>query len=262
MEITPKELIYIISLGSLTFLIAPFFLIIYVLSYNDKKRKIHIEQERLQMNFEKELLKVRMEVREQTMQTIGADLHDNIGQLLSLTSLTLASVKGSNQVTTERKIATAKELVSKSIDEVRQLGKLIQGDQLVRSGLPNAIMFELDRVEKSGMFETTLVQKGFLNIKSHDKDLIAFRLFQEALSNIVKHSRGNAIHVQLLQKDQWLTLEIYDNGQGFDMLGTRNHSDGMGLLSMERRAAIVGGKVLLNSSPGNGTEISITIPYP
>jgi len=262
MEIPPKELIYIISLGSLMFLIAPFFLLLYVISYNNKKRTIMIEQERLRRDFQTELLKAGMEVREQTMQTIGADLHDNIGQLLSLTSLTLASVEVSHPVKAEQKIRMVKELVSKSIYELRQLGKIIQGDQLVQGGLPIAIRYELNRVEKSGMFKTTFVRKGHCDTNSHDKDLILFRLFQEALTNVIKHSHGSAIHVDLGHQDHQVTLQITDNGDGFDTNASYAHSEGMGLQNMERRAAVAGGKVKISSSRGHGTQLMITIPYP
>lgn len=262
MEIPPKELIYIISLGSLMFLIAPFFLLLYVISYNNKKRTIMIEQERLRMSFQTELLKAGMEVREQTMQTIGADLHDNIGQLLSLTSLTLASVEVSNAEKAEQKITTIKELVSKSIYELRQLGKIIQGDQLVQGGLAIAIQYELNRVEKSGLFKTSFAHRGTTQTPSHDKDLILFRLFQETLSNSIKHSHGNAIEVELLHQECGVTLRISDNGQGFDRNAISDHSDGMGLQNMERRAAVAGGKAFINSGGGHGTQIVITLPYP
>ncbi len=75
------------------FLIAPAFIIIYIIIQNQRKKK-HIEEKaKMQQTFAAELIKTQLEVQEQTMQTIGADLHDNIGQLLSLTALTLGSVE-------------------------------------------------------------------------------------------------------------------------------------------------------------------------
>lgn len=81
MQIPAETLILAITLGTLIFLIAPAFLLLYVNSYNDRKKRHAEERLRMQKSFEAEMLRAGMEMREQTMQTIGADLHDNVGQL-------------------------------------------------------------------------------------------------------------------------------------------------------------------------------------
>src|SRR3569833_2855451 len=144
-----KELIIITTL---IFLIAPAFLMLYIFIYNRRKKKHMEEKEQMKVILEAELLKTQMEIQEQTLQTIGTDLHDNIGQLLSLTSLTLNSIELDNPDKAQQKVDAAIELNLKSIKEMRQLGKLLHGEQLVKLGLEEAIRSEINWIEKSGRF--------------------------------------------------------------------------------------------------------------
>ncbi|MES1226785.1 MAG: histidine kinase, partial [Bacteroidota bacterium] len=92
MQILSKDIISLVGLATVVFLIAPVAIIVYVVLYNIRKKRHREETEQLKINFENELLKSQMEVQEQTMQTIAANLHDNIGQLLSLTVVTLSTI--------------------------------------------------------------------------------------------------------------------------------------------------------------------------
>jgi two-component system NarL family sensor kinase len=261
MQIPAKDLIYIISLSSLIFLIAPFFLVLFVFSYNKRKKENAQERLILQKTFESEMLKANMEVREQTMQTIGADLHDNIGQLLGLTSLTLRSVEMSNPVRAKEKINTVEELISKSISELRQLGKVIQGGELMKNGIAKAIEYELCWLEKSGTFSIDFINRTNIHEHNPDKDLILFRLLQEVLNNIIKHSGATHIMVSLQYENQVLTLTAKDNGVGF-CKDVETEGNGMGLHNIQVRAALIGASVSMNTAPGEGTEVVITLPYP
>lgn len=262
MQIPAEDLIYLVSLASLIFLIAPLFLVLYVMSYNSRKKKDAEERMLLRKTFETELVRANMEVREQTMQSIGTELHDNIGQLLGLTSLTLRSVEIANPDKAKEKIEIVDGLISRSIAELRQLGKVIQGDQLLKNGIAKAIEYELDFMKSSGLFSISFINTADISDHSADKDLILFRLLQETLNNIIKHSLASGIVVNLMCENGILILSVRDNGVGFSSEKTVNGNTGMGLLNMQRRAAIIGAVVSVRSAPGEGTEVLITIPYP
>jgi two-component system NarL family sensor kinase len=87
------ELTELMAITMIIFMIMPLFLLYYVFIYQNRKKKHIMEQARLKTQFDMELIKSQQEIKEQTLQTIGADMHDNIGQLLSLTSLTLKSIQ-------------------------------------------------------------------------------------------------------------------------------------------------------------------------
>jgi len=248
---------------TLVFLIAPVFLLMYVNQYN-KRKKRHIEEKQLmQLTFESELIKTQMEIREQTMQTIGADLHDNIGQLLSLTSLTLNSVKLEDAEKAQQKIDAALDLTMRSIKEMRLLGKLLQGEQLIGLGLSEAIRHEINWIEKSGQYAVNYDIEGEQPAQNNpDKDLILFRILQEVFNNIIKHSKAKEISIKLAYSELGVRLQVIDNGAGFDVTNLPDDQKGMGLLNIQKRAEIVGGRFFIQSQPGEGTCIDIFIPYP
>jgi len=255
-----KELII---LTTLIFLIVPIFLLLYISLYNSRKKK-HIEEKAImKLTFDSEIVKTQLEVQEQTMQTIGADLHDNIGQLLSLTSLTLNSIELDNPAKARQKIDAATDLTLRSIKEMRLLGKLLQADQLIAMGLAEAIRYEINWMERAGQYQLIFTEEGELPANSNqDKELILFRIMQEILNNIIKHAAATEITIRLQYLNNTLQLLVADNGVGFNMAGLPDWQRGMGLYNIQKRAAIISGEVTINSAPGEGTSINIFIPYP
>jgi signal transduction histidine kinase len=245
------------------FLIAPAFIVAYISVYNRRKKRHIEEKEIMKLTFDAELIKTQLEVQEQTMQTIGADLHDNIGQLLSLTSLTLNSIEIDNPLKAKEKIEASIDLTLRSIKEMRLLGRLLQGDQLVALGLSEAICQEISWMERSGRFQIVYTPGDEIPaINNPDKDLIIFRILQEIFNNIIKHAAATEIIIKLDYEEGILKLCVDDNGVGFiaDDLPLEKH--GMGLQNISKRAGIIGGQATINSNPGEGTQICIFIPYP
>ena len=258
-----QEIKTLILVVTAIFLIAPISIVVYIFIYN-KRKKWHIEEKELmKLTFESELIKTQMEIREQTMQTIGADLHDNIGQLLSLTSLTLNSVKLEDAGKAQQKIDAALDLTMRSIKEMRLLGKLLQGEQLIGLGLSEAIRHEINWIEKSGQYAINYDVEGEQPAQNNpDKDLILFRILQEVFNNIIKHSKAKEISIKLAYSELGVRLQVIDNGAGFDVTNLPDDQKGMGLLNIQKRAEIVGGRFFIQSQPGEGTCIDIFIPYP
>ncbi|MGZ3756966.1 MAG: sensor histidine kinase [Mucilaginibacter sp.] len=237
------------------------FIIYFIVLYRKKQVLNSIEKEKLAMEFQQEIFKTQMEVQEQTMQTIGADLHDNIGQLLSLTSLTLNSIELDEPAKARQKINASIDLTIRSIKELRLLGKLLQGDQLMALGLAEAIRHEISWMEKSGKYDIIHNVDGDEGPhKNPDKNLIIFRMVQEILNNIIKHASANQIIIKLEYQDKATKLQIIDNGKGFNPEELPSSQKGMGLFNMQKRAAIIGGECSIKSQVGEGTRIDITIP--
>ncbi len=249
-------------IGTLIFLLAPASIIIFILAYNSRKRKFFEEKIQMKEAFETELLKAQWEVKEETLQTLGADLHDNIGQLLSLTSLTLRSINGEDNEKKEEKIQTAIEVNSHAIREMRILGKLLQGNQILSSSLDEAIQYQIDWMEKSEQFKITYKKNGELSVRiDQNKKLIVFRIIQELLTNIIKHAKAKIIEVNLNYGLHKMEISITDNGIGFNQTNIWEEKRGMGLINIQKRAEILGGILLIQSEIGKGTSVQISIPY-
>lgn len=258
MQISSKEIFFLISIITIIFLTIPLFLIAYIRLYNRRKDKHAEEKRNLKSAFENELLKSQMEVQEQTLKTVAYDLHDNIGQILGLTVVTLSSIDLENREKAAEKISAAEELTKRSIKAIRALSRLLHGEELLSRGLTGAIAFELDWVEKSGLFTISYLN-NVQDLPSHpEKETIIFRLFQEILNNILKHAKATEISIKLALSHHILTLSLEDNGIGFEI---NQQYEGMGLHNIQKRAAMIGGKAELSSIPGSGSKIVITIPY-
>ena len=216
MQISSKEINSLIAFITLIFLLAPAFLLVYINLYNRRKKKHMEEKEIMKLSFETEIIQTQLEVQEQTMQTIGADLHDNIGQLLSLTSLTLNSIELDDPAKAKQKIEASIDLTLRSIKEMRQLGKLLQGDQLILSGLSEAIRHQINWMERSGRYEISYCRKEMPAVANQDKDLIVSRVLQEVLNNIIKHAAATQINIKLSYLSGTLELTVIDNGIGFN----------------------------------------------
>jgi len=263
MQLSPTEIIVTLILATLIFLMAPVFLLIYIKTYNSLKIKDLEEKHTMQLKFDAEILKTQIEVQEQTMQTIATDLHDNIGQLLSLTTLTLSSIKLNETEKTEKKISNSLTLLHKSIKELRDLAKLLQGEQLVAAGLGQAIKQELDRLKSITGYRLK-VKNQLLTVKvaSPNKDLIILRLLQEIINNIIKHAKATQVDINTYLMNEILYLHVAENGIGFNYEKIKRQNKGIGLYSIHKRVDMIDGKIKIDSNPANGTLITIEIPYP
>jgi signal transduction histidine kinase len=238
-------------------------LIMLVILLQQRRKKFTAEKKIMRHQFEAELLKTQIEVQEQTMQTIASDLHDNIGQLLSLTALTLNSINLNEPHRLEKKVGESLNLVNSSIKELRGLAKLMHGEFIVQTGLGNAIKQELDRLKKLGNYKLKVKNELInLDISSPNKDLIILRLLQEIINNVIKHSKATQVEFDAKLVAEKVYLNIKDNGIGFEIENVKMKKSGMGLNSMTKRVDLINGKILIDSSPLIGTSISIEIPYP
>ncbi|TKC12353.1 hypothetical protein FA048_01665 [Pedobacter polaris] len=258
-----ENLFSAIIIISLIFLMICIGLITLVILLQQRRKKYATEKKIMRHQFDSELLKTQIEVQEQTMQTIASDLHDNIGQLLSLTALTLNSINLKEPQRLEKKVSESLSLVNSSIKELRGLAKLMHGELIVQTGLGNAIKQELDRLKKFGNYKLKVKNELInIDISSPNKDLIILRLLQEIINNIIKHSKATHIEFNVYTADEKVFLSIQDNGIGFDIDNVQMKKSGMGLNSMFKRVALINGEISINSTPLTGTSISIEIPYP
>ncbi|NQX31835.1 sensor histidine kinase [Pedobacter boryungensis] len=228
-----------------------------------RKKKDLEEKRNMQLEFESELLKTQIEVQEQTMQTIASDLHDNIGQLLSLTALTLSSINLEEPQKLDKKISESIDLVNSSIKELRGLAKLMNGEFIVQTGLGKAIKQEIDRLKKIGTYKIKVKNELLdFEISSPNKDLIVLRLLQEIINNIIKHAQASHIEIEVFIINDLLNLIVKDNGIGFDYEAAKTKNKGIGLSSIHNRIKMIDGKINIQSKQNNGTITKIEIPYP
>jgi signal transduction histidine kinase len=132
----------------------------------------------------------------------------------------------------------------------------MNSDYLARNGLVDDLRWEVDLLRKSGQFEVEYQILGEAIYMEASKELVVFRLMQEALNNVVRHAQARKINLQLEYAGAWLLITLSDNGIGFK----REEARGMGIQSMQRRLALLSGELEIQTQAQQGTKIQLKIP--
>lgn len=253
-----KEELLLIVYFIVVILFLSSFAIIFFITFQKRKNKLLKDKFEAEIRFGNELAQSKIEIQEQTLKNVSWELHDNIGQLLSVANMQLNILSGTLDTSAKQSVKDIKEVVSSSLQEVRSLSKSLNNEVVGYSGIETSIKNELLRFERLNNLETEINSSGE-PFEIIDKDsIILFRIIQEFFSNVIKHSQATKIQVHIQYLPQELQIEIKDNGQGFDLEEVTKSS---GLLNMESRASLINTIFTLNSSPGKGTTLILNYPY-
>ncbi len=234
------------------------YFIFYLFTNSQKKNRANIQEKQvMKTQFEQELLQTQIEIQSQTLKTISQEIHDNVGQVLSLVKLNLGTLITDE----EKKLKDTKQLVSKAINDLRDLSRSLYGNKIAELGLAEAINNELKILQNSGQFKTSFKITGEPFKIQPQNEMVIYRMLQESLNNTIKHSKAQNIDVTIKYAADVFTLTIADDGIGFSLenLPATNNL-GMGLKSMQSRAALIAAQFFVESSKNNGTSISIELP--
>ena len=191
------------------------------------------------------------------MKNISWEIHDNIGPTLTLAKMNSQNIEKASPKSANESTGVSSQLISKAIHDLRALAKSLNPDYVTDSDLINLIHEELDRVKKIGKQQMTFEQTGIPYKVPHHHSL--FRVFQEVLSNAVKHSEATEIAVIITFNPNYFGFQVKDNGKGFDPDDIQG-AKGLGLRNIKARMHIIGGTVDIDSSPGAGATITIRRP--
>lgn len=226
------------------------FIVAIVIIHRQRQVKNKHRVELMKADYEKTLLNVEKEIREETLLYVSQELHDNIGQMLSLTKLVLANPEPSAAL-------EGKKLINQIIKEVRSLSRSINKDYLKDLNFGDFLREELEKIERSGFCQTKLVNgDSSVEISDDNKKLILIRVVQECLNNAIKHASPTSINIQINHRDTLLELIITDDGVGFD---TKQGSQGLGLRNLQSRMKAIEGDISFQSEPQKGTQIKLSV---
>ena len=263
MEVSKNDLILYVVTATILLLAIGFFIIVFIQLYTKRRRQFMAEKKDIEQRYAQTLLQSQLEIQEQTLKTISQEIHDNVGQVLTLAKLNLATTTAASEEG-NGKINTSRQLIGKAIQDLRDLSKSLNTEYVEEMGLIRSIEYEFEMLKKTGTIETQFTITGNTIRLEKQKELILFRIVQESIHNIMKHADAKILSASIEFQENSLIILIKDNGKGFDISplnDEENRTFGLGLRNMKNRATLIGAQFSIVSSIGSGTELYIHLPF-
>jgi signal transduction histidine kinase len=192
---------------------------------------------------------------------VARELHDSTAQILTGVMLQLgAAARESSSPPLDARIATLRELASEALEEVRSLSHTMHPRVLDDLGLGAALEWLARQTRAQEPLDVHVeVREGDPQLPAPLASVL-YRVAQEALRNAARHADARRVEVRLRRTEGIATLEVVDDGHGFDVRSAEERRPGMGLFSMRERVALVSGQLVVTSAPGRGTCVSASVP--
>jgi signal transduction histidine kinase len=206
-----------------------------------------------------------LSAQEEERKMISRELHDQIAQTLTGINIRLASLKTESTLNTkglQKKISSTQRLVEKSVDIVHRFARELRPTVLDDLGLIPALHSFMKSFARRTGVRTSLTAFAAVERLDTAKRTVLFRVAQEALNNVARHAQAGRVEVSIQKLPDCICMKIKDDGKSFDVERTLHINGGkrLGLLGMRERLEMVGGKFVVESSPGKGTTIQAQIP--
>jgi two-component sensor histidine kinase len=211
--------------------------------------------------YDRHLLAAKLEMQEITLQKISQELHDNIKNSLTVSRVHMQMLLEGTETGRQERVRSALELLENAIHEIKDIARSMNSDWIAGLGLPYALQKEIDKLKDTGLLD---VETSFSTDRvalDAQKEVLIFRIAQESMSNIIKHAEAKKVLVSLQYNSDDVHLTISDDGKGFDYNATRNSSQGIGLQNLLARTMGLQASLTIQSAPGKGTTIDLSIPY-
>lgn len=248
-----------VKAGTTIFLLLAGLFLFFIANSLQRKRKLLARQKELETKHQQSLLQTQIEIQEQTLKTISQEIHDNVGQALSLAKLNLGTLHINTGISPQQKIESSIQLISRAINNLRDLSRSINGEKIWEWGLVQSIQNEIRIIQNTGAFTATFIAEGESYKLTPKVEMVAFRIVQEALHNAMKHSRASNIQVKLQYHPTVCSICIKDDGRGFDTGLPHQAAKGIGIKNMQSRASLIHAALDIESTASEGTCINLSI---
>jgi signal transduction histidine kinase len=229
-------------------------------SFNEMMRELASREERLRA-----LIGRLAQIQDEERRLIGLDLHDGLTQLIISANMhlnTLNSQIGSQlSAQSLQALDVSRTLIKQSIDEARRVISELRPTMVDDLGLEQGLRQYVTELCEEQKWEAEIITNTDGLEIAHSVEAAIFRIAQEALANIRKHARTERVRVELSKGNDCLVLRVQDWGQGFDAsLIQQDEAEHLGLVSMQERTQMIGGVCKIESQPGRGTRVDVSIP--
>jgi signal transduction histidine kinase len=238
------------------------------LAYEQQKVEAQLEREQQEKKLEEMLQEQERKAinsmvsgQEEERARIAKDLHDRLGSMLSVVKIHYKSVEDDLEKIkkeTKTQYEKANKLLDEACEAVRKIAHNMVSGTLTKFGLVPALKELKEKIEETKTLQIELLAHGLDDRLDNTTEIQLYRVVQELLNNVLKHAEATEVTIQLLKREHDVNIMVTDNGIGFEVDEILN--EGMGLKSVKARIAEMDGRVLIDSSKGNGTTVTIEIP--
>ena len=251
-----------LMIGTMLIAILAITLVVILIITNKRQLKTQLEKQKMQLKFEEELLHTRIEVQEQALLNFSGEIHDSIGQDLSMLRLHMGMLEPYLTDPQGQVMLQQHQVILKNtIKNLRLISHSLNTNLILKQGLEEALGTEVDRIRNFTPLVCSLAIEGEHVDLSKEKELLIFRIFQESVQNITKHAEATEITVALQYQPASLLVSIRDNGKGFSTVETSSSNHQLGLANMRHRTSLLQGTINFQSAVNDGTDVQLTVPY-
>lgn len=247
-----KQVDTLIILLTLTLLTVVIIMFVIYSFFIRKKGELLLKQQEKELEFQKQLSLSEVEIKEQTLNYIGQELHDDLGQKLSV-----ARMMTNRKFTSEEDAEFVKEintLLGECIQDIRNLSKTFISDDILHFGIIDSLEREINRINKLNLIRVDFVTNKH-DIEINNKNsLILFRIIQESINNVLKHSQAKLMKITIEDSEKSLFVTIVDNGKGIPESVVKS---GSGLTNMANRAKLINADFSIDTVENEGTKVSV-----
>lgn len=239
--------------GTILFGVLVFFILLFVMQY--RRAQSHFELERQQMR--QALLETEIEIQEQTLENVSRELHDNYGQVASLIGMNLKMLSPPSTEKDMERLADIKGMMTQLVSDIRSLSTSLNSNKIAQIGLIEGVEQDIQRIHNMEQLRIKLDADAYQNNLSDDQVKIVYRMFQELINNMLKHSKASEVMVKFSTKGNYMHFEFSDNGVGMDLSTIK---EGNGLTNLTKRSKMLNANYKVISEPGNGSTFNFRIP--
>lgn len=237
-------------------------IVFYFMQLHKKKIKHKNEVQHTIIQQQELASRAIIEAEENERKRIAQDLHDGIGQMMSAVKMNVSSITSKFEMNKKEDndlVDKTLALIDESCKEIRQVSHNMMPNALLKKGLSSAIKDFIDKIDHPQLL-VKLHTEGLNKRIDQNIETVLYRVIQEVVTNVIKHSNANRLDISLFKETDGITCSIEDNGNGFDV-NKALLKDGIGLKNIKSRIEYLKGNVEFDSSIGNGTVVTIHVPF-
>lgn len=253
LEINRSRTILVSLIGS--FLVVTAFVYLLYKRSKDKQQLVHAQERE---ESQRKQYAAVLEAEENERSRVAKDLHDGIGQLLSTAKLTLSAIDEPVSAESNKMLINSLQILDEATREVRTISHNLMPATLTQIGLGAALHDLFMKINESNLLRINLNVTGLEERLTHATEIAVYRVVQEIINNMIKHSKADTITVKIFRNQSSMNLSISDNGVGFEkeLIGK---STGLGWKNIFSRISMLNGEIAVDSTPGSGTSINIQL---